>query len=165
MLDPRPPEPEAKSSRIRVFVSYDRETESDLYELLAEQASEGASRFEIAARSMSCAATQGLEEARRAIRAADQVVVICGVHTERSERVAEELRIAQEEERPYLLLWGRRALMCTKPATAKSADAMYSWTGEILERQLVTVRRANWTNGQLAELSRNRQARAGGASR
>jgi len=50
--------------------------------------------------------------------------------------MAAELRIIHEEGKPYLLLWGRRERMCTKPEGAKSTDVMYSWTREILERQM-----------------------------
>jgi hypothetical protein len=57
--------------------------------------------------------------------------------------VAAELRIAQEEGKPYLLLWGRRELMCTKPSGSKPSDAMYSWTRDILEGQMsATLRTA-----------------------
>ena len=35
MLDVRSPDPEAKATRIRVFVSYARESDGDLYALLA----------------------------------------------------------------------------------------------------------------------------------
>ena len=40
--------------------------------------------------------------------------------------------MAQKEDKPYMLLWGRREQMCTKPAGARPADAIYSWTREIL---------------------------------
>ena len=73
---------------------------------------------------------------RNRIRAADEVVLICGEHTSDSPRMAAELRIALEESKPYLLLWGRREMMCTKPIGAKSTDAMYSWTRDVLESQM-----------------------------
>jgi hypothetical protein len=149
---------ESAGNRIRVFVSYDRECDEDLCGLLVEQASKRGSRFEIAARSAAGGAMAG-EKLHRAIRGADQVIVICGEHTDTSISVGTELRIAQEEERPYLLLWGRRERMCTKPATAKSADAMYSWTLEVVERQLVTVLRATRSHELLAEMSRSRPPR------
>jgi hypothetical protein len=147
------------ADRIRVFVSYDRESDADLYDLLAERASRESCRFEVTARS-SHSAQEADGVLRRAIRAADQVIVICGEHADCSVSMATELRVAQEEERPYVLLWGRRERMCTKPLTARSTDAIYSWTWEILERQLVTVLRAAWSHEQLAELSRQRLARA-----
>jgi hypothetical protein len=142
-----------------VFVSYDREHDADLHDLLVEQAEKTTSGFEISARSRTPAQTDLWDEAlRREIREADEIIVICGEHTDRSERVARELRIAQEEKRPYFLLWGRRDLMCTKPTTAKPADGMYSWTREILQVQLLTLRRAAWSNQCLAELSRAKAA-------
>lgn len=145
--------------RIRVFVSYDRDSDGDLFDLLAEKASKQSCRFEITARSgRSAAESDGA--LRRAIREADQVIVICGEQTANSVTMATELRVTQEEKRPYVLLWGRRERMCTKPLTARSADAIYSWTWEILERQLLTVRRAAWWHEQLAELSRQRLAPA-----
>jgi hypothetical protein len=57
--------------------------------------------------------------------------------------VSAELRIAQEEQKPYFLLWGRREHMCTRPVGAKPKDSMYSWTREILHDQIaLTLRNA-----------------------
>ena len=142
------------SEQIRVFVSYDREHDGDLHDRLVEQASKSTKGFEISARSRARAPTDLLDEGlRRDIREADEVIIICGEHTDCSERVGTELRIAREEERPYFLLWGRRELMCTKPRTAKPADAMYSWTWEILQSQILTIRRGTRPNEGLAGLS------------
>jgi len=143
------------ANKIRVFVSYDREHDGDLHDLLVEQAAKVTSGFKIAARSRARATTDLWDEKlRREIREADEVIVICGEHTDCSERVGTELRIAQEEKRPYFLLWGRRERTCTKPTTAKPADGMYSWTWEILQIQMLTIRRAARSNERLAELSR-----------
>ena len=143
------------AEKIRIFVSYDREHDGDLHDLLLDQASKATSGFEISARSRGRAPTDLEDEGlRREIREADEVIIICGEHTDCSERVGTELRIAQEEKRPYFLLWGRRELMCTKPTTAKPADGMYSWTWDILQTQILTIRRAAWSNERLAELSR-----------
>ena len=147
------------SEQIRVFVSYDREHDGDLHDRLVEQASKSTTGFEISARSRARAPTDFWDEGlRREIREAEEVIIICGEHTDSSERVGTELRIAREEKRPYFLLWGRRELMCTKPTTAKPADGMYSWTREILQIQLLTLRRAAWSNECLAELSRAKAA-------
>jgi hypothetical protein len=146
-------------ARIRVFVSYDPESDGDLYDLLIGQASLEGCRFEVSARSGGRFRTDADGALRRAIRESDQVIILCGEHTDCSQSVGTELRIAKEEERPYLLLWGRRERMCTKPFTAKPADAMYSWTAEILEHQLLSVLRSAWTNEQLAEVNRQRFAR------
>ena len=146
--------------RIRVFVSYDRDSDGDLFDRLDVKASKPSCPFEITAHSSGLSTMQAEATLRRAIREADQLIVLCSEHTENSAAMATELRVAQEEERPYVLLWGRRERMCTKPLTARSADAIYSWTWEILERQLLTELRAAWSQEQLAELSRHRLAAA-----
>jgi hypothetical protein len=77
------------------------------------------------------------------IQAADEVLVICGENTNESLLVSLELAIAQDEGKPYMLLWGRREKMCRKPDGARNVDTMYSWTREILESQIsATIRDA-----------------------
>lgn len=130
-------------ARIRIFVSFDNEHDADLHDRLQAQSAKPGSTFEFSAHSRGGEMTEAwTTSSRNRIRAADEVVVICGEHTHASPRVAAELRIAQEEERPYLLLWGRRERMCTKPTTARNADGMYSWTWEILQTQLLNLSRA-----------------------
>jgi hypothetical protein len=142
----------AGTERVRIFVSYDREHDADLLDQLDEQASRATSGFEISGRSATRCPTDHWDEALRCkIREADQVIVICGQHTDHSNRVGAELRIAQEEERPYTLLWGRREPMCTKPTTARPADTMYSWTPEILQTQISTRRRLAEPDPRVAE--------------
>ncbi len=101
-----------------------------------------ASGFEISARSEGQTMTDLWDEkVRRRICDADEVIVICGEHTAASMPMSAELRIAQEKEKPYFLLWGRRESMCTKPAGAKRDEGMYSWTWDILQNQIVTTLR------------------------
>jgi hypothetical protein len=71
------------------------------------------------------------------------MIVLCGEHTEASMRMSDELRIARDEHTPYILLWGRRDVMCTKPIGAKPAEGMFSWTSDILRDQIgVSLRNA-----------------------
>jgi len=124
-------------TRIRIFISFDGEHDADLHQQLYAQSTRPGSVFEFLAHSQGGVMSEAWTASSRSrIRAADQVVVICGEHTNASPRVAAELRIAQEEGKAYLLLWGRRELMCTKPEGAKPADAMYSWDREILESEM-----------------------------
>jgi hypothetical protein len=127
---------------VRIFMSFDVDHDRDLHDRLLEQSMRRASGFEISARS-DARATSDLwdDKVRRRICAADEVIVICGEHTAASMRVSAELRIAQEEQKPYFLLWGRRESMCTKPGGAKRDEGMYSWTWEILQNQIVTTLR------------------------
>jgi hypothetical protein len=132
----------SSTTKVRIFVSYDREHDADLLDRLVEDASAATSTFEISGHSAIRSPTDHWDEGlRRSIQEADQVVVICGEHTELSGRMAAELRIAREEDRPYVLLWGRREPMCKKPTTASPADTMYSWTPEILRNQILMHRR------------------------
>jgi len=125
-------------TKVRVFMSFDLENDGDLHDLLLEQCSGRTAGFEISAESESGTMTASWDErVRRRICEADEVIVICGEHTAASPGVSAELRIAQEEKKPYFLVWGRRESMCTKPAAARSTDTMYSWTWEILQNQIM----------------------------
>ena len=132
--------------KIHIFVSFDLDHDGDLCDLLLEQSGISSFGFEVSGRSKgrSMDDLPG-EGVRRQIREADEVIVICGEHTEDSMRVSAELRIAREEHTPYFLLWGRRERMCTKPLSAKRAEGIYSWRSEILLSQiLLTLRNARW---------------------
>ena len=129
-------------SQARVYISFDIDHDRELYERLLAQAREsgfcvsGESQFD-------SSHDRWTERARHRIREADEVIVICGEHSEASLGMSAEIRIAQEEKTPYFLLWGRRGAMCTKPIGAKSAEGMYNWTREILEDQVaIALRRA-----------------------
>ena len=132
-------------SKVHVFVSFDIEHDGELYELLLAQSRSPGFDFAVSGGSERSKDTDVCSESvRRRIREADQVIVICGEHTEASPRMSAELRIAQEERTPYFLLWGRREIMCTKPIGAKPTEGMYSWTRQILRDQIaVTLRKAH----------------------
>jgi hypothetical protein len=118
---------------VKVFLCYDVEHDEDLGNRLSEQSERGGSGFLITSRSEPGAMTDRWHDGvRRRVRAADEVIVICGEHTAASDRVNAELRIAQEEQKPYLLLWGRRERMCSMPLGVKRTACMYSWTWETL---------------------------------
>lgn len=144
-------------SGIRVFVSFDVDHDRELCEALCEQSrSHG---FSVSSRSEPASATDAwYERVRRQIRDADQVIVICGEHTEASPNVAAELRIAQEEKTPYFLLWGRREIMCTKPMGARPADGMYGWTREILQDQIAITTRSARSQSMAESLRSPRKA-------
>ncbi len=127
-------------ANVRIFTSFDPENDRDLYDKLVGESTARNSGFDICSGSDAEAMTERWEErVRRRIRDADEVVVICGERTDASSRVSTELRITQEEEKPYFLLWGRRASMCTKPFGARPADGMYSWIREVLENQMIVA--------------------------
>lgn len=123
-------------------MSFDPQNDGDLRDLLVEQSSRRGSGFEIVALSEPWTTGERWDEfVRRRIRDVDEVIVICGEHTGASPGASAELRISQEESKPYFLLWGRREAMCTRPAGARPADLMYSWTWEILQSQIALALR------------------------
>lgn len=129
-------------TRTRIYASFDRENDSDLSELLNAQSDRPGSTFEVMKNQHGKTDHPGWDtDTRTQIRMADEIIVICGEHTHESMLVSLELAIAQEENKPYMLLWGRRDRMCMKPDGARKLDAMYSWTRAILESQIsATIR-------------------------
>jgi hypothetical protein len=130
-------------------MSFDLAHDRDLHDLLVAQ-SRSRSVFAIASRSEAGEVTEEwTARVRDRIASCDEVVVICGEHTDQSPHVSAELRIAQEEKKPYVLLWGRRESMCKKPRSARIDDGMYKWTAEALERQLASaLRRSREKDGE-----------------
>ena len=134
--------------RTQIFLSYDPEHDSDLLDLVASQSALDGAQFEIACRSVDDEMSNAwTDRVRRDVASVEEVVVLCGEHTKDSQRMALELATAQEEGKPYLLLWGRRNVMCTKPATAAKSDAMYSWEADTLGVQIGIVF-SRWTAKQ-----------------
>ena len=128
-------------SAVRIFLSFDLEHDRDLHDLLIAEAKRRSS-FAVANRSEGGAIDDlWLARVRSRIAASDEVVVICGERTDECSGVSAELKIAQEQKKPYVLLWGRRDVMCKKPRSARLDDGMYKWTAELLEHQLQNVLR------------------------
>jgi hypothetical protein len=128
---------------LRIYMSFDLEHDRDLHDRLLEQSRSHAT-FAIASRSQAGEMTAAwTERVRGRISESDEVVVICGEHTDESPRVSAELRIAQEQRKPYVLLWGRRDRMCKKPKGARADDGIYLWTPDVLQQQLtLSLRRS-----------------------
>ena len=128
--------------QVRVFVSFDLGHDGDLKRKLLGEAAKSGSGFEVQGCSERAEMTADWSDGvRRRIAAADEVIVVCGEHTQDSPQVAAEIGIAQEEQKPYFLLWGRREAMCTKPVGARNDDGMYSWTTSILRDQIALTLR------------------------
>jgi hypothetical protein len=122
---------------------FDLEHDRDLHDRLVDQLRRH-STFAIASCSRAGEMTEAwTERVRGRISESDEVVVICGEHTDESPRVSAELRIAQEQRKPYVLLWGRRDRMCKKPKGARLDDGIYLWTPDMLQQQLtLSLRRS-----------------------
>jgi len=131
------PTDERSAAEVAVFVSFDPEHDRDLYERLLEQSRDADSDFHVCGSSRAATPTDFFGEgARGEIRDADQMIVLCGEHTEASMIVSGELRIARQEGTPCLFVWGRREAMCARPRGAEPNDVMYGWTDEILRDRI-----------------------------
>lgn len=118
----------------RVFTSFDFDHDEDLRNLLVGQSKNPDSPFEMADWSVKEPMTGDWKaKVRTRIRKVDQMIVICGEHTDTASGVNAELIIAQEERKPYFLLWGRREKQCKEPKSAKSTDKIYKWTWDNLK--------------------------------
>ena len=116
-------------AKTRVFTSFDFDHDEDLRNLLVGQAKNPDSPFELSDWSVKEHMTGDWKaKVRERIRKVDQVIVICGEHTDTATGVSAELLIVQEEKKPYFLLYGRSSKTCVKPKSAKDSDKMYKWT-------------------------------------
>lgn len=118
----------------RLFISYDYDNDAALKEFLVGQSKHDDSPFEFADASVKAHLTgDWKEKVRGRIKNADQVAVICGLHTDKATGVAAEVTIAQELKKPYFLLAGYKDAANKKPTTALSSDQMYKWTWDNLK--------------------------------
>lgn len=122
-------------AKTRVFTSFDFDHDADLRTMLIGQSKNPDTPFELADWSVQEAMSGNWKDkVRTRIRNTDLVVVICGEHTDTATGVSAELQIAQEEKKPYFLLWGRPDKTCKKPKAAKDSDNIYKWTWDILKK-------------------------------
>jgi predicted alpha/beta hydrolase family esterase len=112
----------------RVFISFDYDHDYDLKNALVAQSKLPDSPFEIADWSIKEPSSDWKQKARERIRRADQVVVMCGHHTDSAAGVNVELSIARDELKSYFLLAGRADANNRRPTTALSSDKIYNWT-------------------------------------
>jgi hypothetical protein len=120
--------------RLRAFISFDYDHDSDLKTMLVGQARNADTPFVIADWSVKEHQTGNWKEkVRRRIRAVDVVIVLCGNHTHTAIGVTEELRIARAEGKPYFLLAGRASGRNKKPTSARTSDKLYRWTWDNLK--------------------------------
>jgi hypothetical protein len=121
----------------RLFVCFDSPQDNDLHALFARQCVTPGSMLCVADWSRGESPHAGWEQRLRdRMGQVDAVVVLCGEATNTAANVGREFGIAQEQDKPYVLLWGRRTGSCTRPATALVADHFYSWTWAVLTEQL-----------------------------
>ena len=128
-------------AKSRVFTSFDFDHDEDLRTLLVGQSKNPDSPFELADWSVKEPMTGDWKaKVRTRIKKVDQVIIMCGEHTDTATGVNAELSITQAEGKPYFLLWGRSSKTCKKPKSAKSNDKIYNWTWDNLKQLIGGVR-------------------------
>jgi hypothetical protein len=115
-------------AKVPVFISFDYDNDNDLKVLLAGQAKNPDSPFEIVDHSIKEESADWKTKARTRIKRSQQVVVICGKQTDKATGVNVEINIAKEEGKPYFLLAGRATGGNKKPTAASTTDKIYDWT-------------------------------------
>ena len=120
-------------AKVPVFISFDYDNDATLKEFVVGQAKLDDSPFEITDHSITVESTDWKEKARAKIRKADQVIVICGKHTDTATGVNAEIKIAREETTPYFLLAGYSDGGNKKPTAALDTDKIYKWTWDNLK--------------------------------
>ncbi|HWF15821.1 MAG TPA: TIR domain-containing protein [Acidimicrobiales bacterium] len=120
-------------AKVPVFISFDCDHDATLKEFVVGQAKLEDSPFEITDHSIKVGSSDWKTKARTAIKRSDQVVVICGKHTDTATGVNVEIKIARDEATPYFLLAGYSDGGNKKPTAALDADKMYKWTWDNLK--------------------------------
>ena len=122
-------------SNVRVFTSFDADHDEDLRNLLVGQSKNPDSPFEMADWSVKEPMTGDWKrKVRERIKRVDQMIVMCGEHTDTATGVSIELDIARDEGIPYFLLSGRSDRTCKKPETSLTSDKIYNWTWDNLKK-------------------------------
>jgi len=120
--------------KVKVFISFDYDNDKDLKTMLVGQAKNDDTPFDITDFSVKEELSgDWKEKVRQRIKKVEQMIVICGEHTDTASGVNAEVLIAQEEKIPYFLLWGRSDKNCEKPKNAKITDKIYKWTWDNLK--------------------------------
>ena len=124
--------------KIRVYTCFDVAHDQDLRDRFAREARRPDSPFEVAdcSRASDAATAEGRLALRARIQQVDEVVVLCGEHTDTAECASASVEIARQEDKPYFLLWGRSECACRKPRAARSLDGMYIWTWDMVKSRI-----------------------------
>lgn len=121
----------------RLFLCFDSDGDHDLRKLFTREVVPPGCGLRVVDWSREEEPNAGWEGALRArMGDVDVVVVLCSERTHESPNVGREFAIAREQEKPYVLLWARRASTCTRPASATVQDHFYAWSQITLTEQV-----------------------------
>jgi hypothetical protein len=132
---------EVPVSQVRVFVSFDLDHDNDCKDRLVRQLAPEGSNFTVNDWSIREIAADWQEKARKRIANTDLLLLICGEHTDTAASVNNEIEIARETNKPYLLLDGRSG-RGKRPKTALETDRILDWNVNSLWSPAASSRRA-----------------------
>jgi hypothetical protein len=116
-------------TKANVFISFDFDHDRDLRDLLLSQDKILNKPFQMTDWSVEELLTDAWTlKIRERIKKVDQVVFLCGEHTNIAKGVGVEFAITKEEGKPYFLLQGRMNKATRKPSRAEQSDKVYAWT-------------------------------------
>lgn len=125
----------------RVFISFDYDNDAGLKTLLAGQAKNSDTPFNIQDFSVKEPMTGDWKsKVRTRIKGCDVVIVLCGEKTHTATGVAVEHNIAKEECIANFMLKGYSDKNCTRPTSAEASEKMYNWTWDNLKKLIVGQR-------------------------
>ena len=115
--------------KIRTFVSFDSQRDTDCLHDLIVESHQPDSPFEIEDWSLHESLTGDWEKKVSArMHEMELLIVLCGEHTGDAPGVTAELWMAQRARVPYFLLAARPDRPCQKPSGARPNDVVYEWT-------------------------------------
>lgn len=118
----------------RIFTSFDYDHDESLRNLLVGQSRHEDSPFEICDWSVKEPFTGDWKmKVRERMGKCEQVIVICGEHTDSATGVSAEIEIARDLHLPYFLLWGYSTKTCLRPKAAVQSDKIYKWSWDNLQ--------------------------------
>lgn len=112
----------------KVFISFDYDHDLSQKNLLVGQSLLEDSPFEISDVSIKQEETNWEEKARRKIKNADVVIILCGFYTDTATGVDKELKIAREVGTKYYFLKAYNNKEAYKPKSAYSNEVIHDWT-------------------------------------
>ena len=130
-------------NRKSVFISFDYDHDNDLRGNLVAQANRADSPFSISDWSVQEPFDDNWrKKVHDLICRVDLTIVICGEHTHDAKGVEAEVTMAQQLEKPYFLLKGRRRKTCTRPKSAPKGKKIHPWRWPTLKELITDPRQA-----------------------
>lgn len=123
----------------KVYVSFDYDNDKELKNHLISQSVNPESGFDIVDMSIKFALTAKWKKyARKKIKKADVMIVLCGVNTNDAKGVTAEISLSREVNTPYYLIDGRKGKGVFPKGVSKD-DIMYKWSWKNLQKIFMEV--------------------------